>query len=37
MINQNEYQRDYVRALIIRADIDKNGLAYSKLLKPTIL
>lgn len=30
MINQNEYQRDYVRALIIRADIDKNGLAYSK-------
>lgn len=30
MINQNEYQRDYVRVLIIRADIDKNGLAYSK-------
>lgn len=30
MITQNEYQRDYVRVLIIRVDIDKNGLAYSK-------
>lgn len=30
MISQKEYQRDYVRALIIRADIDRNGFAFSK-------
>lgn len=33
MITQAEYQRDYVRALIIRADIDKNGFAYSQAAK----
>ena len=30
MIKQAEYQRDYVRAHIIRADIDRNGFAYSQ-------
>lgn len=30
LISQKEYQRDYIRALIIRADIDRNGFAYSK-------
>lgn len=33
MITQAEYQRDYVRALIIHADIDKNGFAYSQAAK----
>lgn len=33
MISQAEYQRDYIRALIIRADIDKNGFAYSQAAK----